>query len=78
MNNTPTWNELFIPLRAAKKEYNDTFTGYYEPSTQDFVRWLDVNYGIKLTVAEDDFNLRDTLEVVDEQKYLIFVLKYAK
>ena len=64
-------------LRAAKKEYDTTFTGYYEPSTQDFVRWLNVNYGIKLTVAEDDFNLRDTLEVVDEQKYLIFVLKYA-
>jgi hypothetical protein len=78
MIDTPQWRDIFMPLRAAKREYEDTFTGYYEPSTQDFVRWLDVNYGIKLTVAEDDFNLRDTLEVVDEQKYLIFVLKYVK
>lgn len=78
MIDTPQWRDIFMSLRAAKKEYEDTFTGYYEPSTQDFVRWLDVNYGIKLTVAEDNFNLRDTLEVVDEQKYLIFVLKYVK
>lgn len=34
------------------------------------------NYGIKLSVAEDGINLVPTYEISDEQKYLIFMMKF--
>lgn len=73
------WAEIFRELCSAKKEYEDTFTGYYEPSTKDFVRWINVNYGITLFYDYDrpDVGLKPWFFISDPEKYLIFMLKFT-
>jgi hypothetical protein len=72
----PDWDEIFPQLCAAKKEYTDTFTGYYEPTDSDFIRWLDVNYGV---ILYRNFNgiFEHEYSVSDEEKYLFFMLKFT-
>lgn len=41
-----------------------------------FSMWLTEQYGIKLNFNNDG-NITDEMSVVDEQKYLLFELKYA-
>jgi hypothetical protein len=43
----------------------------------EFRQWLLAEYGIQLIPARDGFNLSNTYEIVDEQKYLVFELKYT-
>ena len=41
-----------------------------------FSKWLVEQYGVKLNFNNDG-NITDEMSVVDEQKYLLFELKYA-
>ena len=43
----------------------------------DFDNWLEHNYGFKINVTSSDGTITDSYVVVDEKKYLIFLLKYA-
>lgn len=40
------------------------------------VDYLKDTYGIGLTIAEDGLNFMPTYEIVDEHKYLIFMMKF--
>jgi hypothetical protein len=43
----------------------------------DFIPWLEQSYGIQVNL--DSFGMiTDSYDIVDEQKYLIFLLKYGK
>lgn len=64
------WN-YWNALKLVRKEYmqqNKQFDAY------DFEDYLIGQYGIKMGIV--DGNITDGYEIVDEKKYLIFLLKF--
>jgi len=62
-------------IKRVRSEYIQTcpFPG---PSIEDFHRWILNEYGIEFIPTDNDF-LANTFNIVDEQKYLLFELKYS-
>ena len=58
-------------LMRVKEEFETT-----DLNQSMFSMWLIEQYGIKLNFNNDG-NITDEMSVVDEQKYLLFELKYA-
>ena len=58
-------------LMRVKKEFETT-----DLNQSLFSTWLTEQYGIKLNF-DNDGNITDEMSIVDEQKYLLFELKYA-
>jgi hypothetical protein len=64
------WN-YWEALKKVRKEYmaqNKEFDAY------DFEDYLTGKYGLKMNIVNR--NITDGYEIVDEQKYLIFLLKF--
>jgi len=64
------WN-YWEALKKVRKEYmgqNSEFDAY------DFEDYLTGQYGIKMNIVNG--NITDGYEIVDEKKYLIFLLKF--
>jgi hypothetical protein len=64
------WN-YWEALKKVRKEYmsqNKEFDAY------DFEDYLVGQYGLKMNIVNG--NITDGYEIVDEQKYLIFLLKF--
>jgi hypothetical protein len=64
------WN-YWDALKKVRKEYmsqNNEFDAY------DFEDYLTGQYGLKMNIV--DGNITDGYEIVDEKKYLIFLLKF--
>jgi hypothetical protein len=61
-----TW----VKVSRAKSEYDQLTT------TESFYVWLQSEYGLKLTFTPDG-DLQLANEIVDEQKYTIFLLKFS-
>jgi hypothetical protein len=64
------WN-YWEALKKVRKEYmaqNKDFDAY------DFEDYLTGQYGIKMNIVNG--NITDGYEIVDEKKYLIFLLKF--
>jgi len=64
------WN-YWAALKLVRKEYmeqNNEFDAY------DFEDYLVGQYGIKMNIVNG--NITDGYEIVDEKKYLIFLLKF--
>jgi hypothetical protein len=61
-----TW----VKVSRAKSEYDQLTT------TESFYVWLQSEYGLKLTFTPDG-DLQLANEIVDEQKYTIFLLKFT-
>ena len=45
-------------------------------STEEFIKWLAENWGIKLTTIRDSYAA--DFDIVSADKYTMFVLKYSK
>ena len=50
----------------------DTASGEFDAF--DFEDYIEANYGIKMNIV--DGNITDGYKIMDEKKYLIFLLKY--
>jgi hypothetical protein len=64
------WN-YWVALKLVRKEYmeqNKEFDAY------DFEDYLTGQYGVKMNIVNG--NITDGYEIVDEKKYLIFLLKF--
>ena len=64
------WN-YWEALKKVRKEYmaqNNEFDAY------DFEDYLTGQYGLKMNIVNG--NITDGYEIVDEKKYLIFLLKF--
>lgn len=61
-------------LRRAKEDYYGVYDRLVE-TTPDFYYHLQNQHGIKIDFGSDG-NIRDTYEVIDERKYMLFLLKY--
>jgi hypothetical protein len=68
--------------RQARWDYYETLKKLRKESTEDgrnfdadeFIVWIEEKYGFKLVL--NDTGITDDYTVTDEQKYLIFRLKY--
>ena len=65
------WN-YWTALKLVRKEYAETSNGTFNPD--DFGTYLEKQYGIKMQVV--DGNITDGYKITDEQKYLIYLLKF--
>jgi len=68
---------FWLKMQRCKADY-DRLDPHPGVLPEDFRRWLLAEYGVQLIPARDGFNLSTTYEIVDEQKYLVFELKYAQ
>lgn len=65
-------------VRASKKYYDkEVCHGYYEPTTEKFVKWLNDEYGIELQMTRDS-QINTMYRIVDETKLTMFTLKFTK
>lgn len=70
------WN-YWAALKKARKEYLQDIgelDGQFDAF--DFDNWLSNNYGLKINVMDSTGNITDSYVVIDEQKYILFLLKY--
>lgn len=65
--------DYWSALKKIRKEYmQDTATAEFDAF--DFEDYIEANYGIKMNIV--DGNITDGYKIMDEKKYLIFLLKY--
>ena len=68
------WN-YWEALKKVRKDYmNDVSQLAGQFDAYDFEDYLVANYGLKMNIVNG--NITDGYEIVDEKKYLIFLLKY--
>lgn len=48
------------------------------PSTVEFINWLAITWGIRVYVAPDGYNLSLKFDIIADDKYTMFILKYSK
>ena len=68
------WNTL----RLAKAEYHQTLidvAGQFD--VDDFYMYIENNFGIRV-ITDNYGNIGASYDIVDEAKYLLYVLKYMK
>lgn len=67
--------DYWAALKEIRKEYMadmKALDGQFDAF--DFEDYIEANYGIKMNIV--DGNITDGYKVMDEKKYLIFLLKY--
>ena len=67
--------DYWAALKLIRKEYMQDISdlgGQFD--AYDFEDYIEENYGIKMQIV--DGNITDGYKVMDEKKYLIFLLKY--
>jgi len=67
--------DYWAALKKIRKEYMEdvsNLNGQFD--AYDFEDYIEANYGIKMNIV--DGNITDGYKVMDEKKYLIFLLKY--
>lgn len=67
------WN-YWSNLRKLKQEF------YIETQSRDpvqYLKWLENKYGFKVG-TDFEGNFTDSYKIVDEKKYIVYVLKYGK
>lgn len=68
------WN-YWQALKEIRKEYLDNLDALQgQFDAYDFEDYIEHNYGIKMNIV--DGNITDGYKIMDEQKYLIFLLKF--
>ncbi len=68
------WN-YWAALKQIRREYMadmKALDGQFDAF--DFEDYIEANYGIKMNIV--DGNITDGYKIMDEKKYLIFLLKY--
>ena len=63
-------------LKTLRNEYLENSSIKDEQETSRFLDWVEQNYGIRSKMF--DGHLTDDYDIVDEKKYMIYVLKYGK
>lgn len=70
--------DYWVALKRARVDYMNSLndlSGQFDAF--DFDNWLDHNYGFKINLTDNGGSITDSYVVVDEKKYLIFLLKYT-
>ena len=62
-------------IHRCRKDY---FSIYPMSVTKEFITWLAVTWGVSLTMAQDGYNLSPKFDIIADDKYTMFILKYSK
>jgi hypothetical protein len=66
-------------MKKMKEIYEKQYTGYYEPTTtgkgDSFDKWIENECGIKI-LFDPYGNILMDFDIIDEGKYMMYVLKY--
>lgn len=65
--------DYWAALKLVRREYQEQ-NKYTEFDAYDFEDYLTGQYGVKMNIVNG--NITDGYEIVDEKKYLIFLLKF--
>ena len=65
--------DYWAALKLVRREYQEQ-NKYTEFDAYDFEDYLIGQYGVKMNIVNG--NITDGYEIVDEKKYLIFLLKF--
>ena len=65
-------------VRRAREEFDEEFQAVPDIAEDDkhFVSWLAWTYGIQLRL-DASFAVESIFDIVDDQKYTVFLLKYS-
>jgi hypothetical protein len=63
-------------LTQLRKEFLEIVTDEFRDA-EDFYKWVEDTQGFKVKLNEEGF-ISDNYEIVDEQKYIVYILKYGK
>ena len=66
------WN-YWAALKLVRREYQEQ-NKYTEFDAYDFEDYLEGKYGVRMNIVNG--NITDGYQIVDEKKYLIFLLKF--
>lgn len=67
-------NSYWSALRRAHAEFHKQHQGQSEPESESFIRWMLNSCGVK--VLYNGPGISGDYEIVDEKKYLLFLMKY--
>lgn len=68
-------DQYWSMLRKAYKDYEEnTCHGYYEPTFEKFNQIMLDKYGVRVNMVAGE--LDSSFQIVDETKYILFLLKY--
>ena len=62
-------------VRRAREEFDKEYEHIPDMEDKDFVAWLVWTYGVQLTMTLDQ-RIENNFEIVDAQKYTVFLLKF--
>jgi hypothetical protein len=65
--------DYWAALKLVRREYQEQ-NKYTEFDAYDFEDYLEGKYGVKMNIVNG--NITDGYQIVDEKKYLIFLLKF--
>lgn len=65
---------LWKCIRTSRTDYDQTDN---DPTTKGFIKWLADTWGIKITLAQDGYNLSHEADIISPDKYTMFMLKYG-
>ena len=71
-SNAQDWTRI----RRAKADFDQEYEHIPDIDERDFSLWLAHNYGIQLKL-DGTFAVETIFEIVDNQKYTVFLLKYS-
>ncbi len=67
--------DYWAALKKVRKEYMDLLdTSSNQFDAYEFEDYLENNYGVKMNIVNG--NITDGYKIMDEKKYLIFLLKF--
>lgn len=67
---------IWACIRRARAEYEKNIQNNSLP-TKEFIKWLSETWGIKITMAQDGYNLSHEIDIIADDKYTMFMLKYS-
>jgi hypothetical protein len=69
-------NRYWASLKDMRSEYMGLDHGYFSPSDKKFYSWVEDKYGIQ--VLEEGGMILGRYNIVDDNKYLVYWLKYGR
>ncbi len=71
-NNSIVWQ----CINRCRSDYVETVNP--DATTREFLNWLLMTWGISITMAQDGYNLSPKFDIISNDKYTMFILKYSK
>lgn len=69
-------NNYWAQLQAVRADYFNDTVEHKHPTAEGFYYFMQNHWGLKM-VLDDNNNITGDFKVIDESKYLMFIMKYG-